>query len=272
MQEGIPRNRGYRFRDINEFNILEDLGAGGFSKVLLVQHKKTKRKYALKCAMRYKKEKDRSKRTYMEIKVLQSLNHPNIIQLKGWFEDTETIYLVLEYVKGKDCHKFFKHMSPTSDQVKSIMKQLIDSLRYCHDKGIVHRDIKLENILIDKKNHVKLIDFGLCGIKETEYDMMKENLGTVRYTAPELIKGEGYNDSVDIWGLGVVFFMLLTGEIPFNGSSKESIFRRITEKNLHYTKFNLERKEVELLKALLEKDPSKRVEIEEILDFPYFQN
>lgn len=259
-----------RFKSIDEFNILDVLGRGGYSVVHLVEHKKTGRKYALKCAARYKKGRDRSERTYTEIKVLQKLKHPNIIRLKGYFEDDETIYLVLEYISGKDCSKFFKRNLPTKMQVKTIIRQLVESVMYIHKQGIVHRDIKLENILIDKNFNIRLTDFGLCAIKETQYDMMHETLGTLRYTAPELIKGEGYNDSVDVWGIGVVLFMLLTGEYPFNGSNKTSIFRRIQEKRIHYSQYKLEKKELHLLKHLLQKDPEKRIEIEEILDEDFF--
>jgi serine/threonine protein kinase len=260
-----------RFKSIDEFNILDVLGRGGYSVVHLVENKKTGRKYALKCAARYKKGKDRSERTYTEIKVLEKLKHPNIISLKGHFEDSETIYLVLEYISGKDCSKFFKHNLPTKLQIKSVMRQLVESIIYIHKQGIVHRDIKLENILIDKHFNIRLTDFGLCAIKETEFDIMHETLGTLRYTAPELIKGDGYNDSVDIWGIGIVFFMLLTGEYPFNGSSKTSIFKRIQEKRIHYSQYNFDKKEINLLKLLLKKDPEERIEIEDILNDPFFQ-
>jgi serine/threonine protein kinase len=110
----------------------------------------------------------------------------------------------------------------------------------------------------------------LCAVKESEFDLLHDTLGTLRYTAPELIKGEGYNESVDIWGLGVIFFMLLTGEFPFNGSSKESIFRRIQEKTLHFSKFGLSKNEISLLKSMLSKDPEDRIEIEDLLQHEYF--
>ena len=259
-----------RFKSIDEFNFIEELGRGGYSYVHLVEHKKSKKKYALKCATRFKKGKDRSDRTYTEIKVLQKLKHKNIIRLKGWFEDRETIYLVLEYVSGKDCAKYFKHKLPTKSQLKHIMRQIMEAVMYLHGKGIVHRDMKLENVLIDSNLDIKITDFGLCGIKENQYDIFTQSLGTPRFTAPELIKGEGYNDSVDIWGIGIIFFMLIIGEYPFNGSTKESIFARIKDKRLHFSKYNLGKDETRLLRALLQKDPEKRIEIEDILDQGFF--
>lgn len=257
------------FKSIEEFNIIEKIGSGGYSVVYLVQHKKTGRKYALKCADRFKKGKDRSERTHMEIKVLEKLKHKNIIRMKGWFEDKTTIYLVLEYIPGKDCSKFFKSTLPSKKEIKYVMRQLVEAINYVHKKNIAHRDIKLENILIDEDFNIKLTDFGLCGVKKNKYDMFDTTLGTVRYTAPELLEGS-YNESVDIWGIGVILFMLLTGSFPFDGSSKAKIFLRIKEKKLHYSKYNLERKDIKLLKALLEKDPADRIEIEDILNDPFF--
>jgi serine/threonine protein kinase len=261
-----------RFKSVDEFNIIEEIGKGGYSVVYLVENKKTGRKYALKCAMRFKKDKDRSQRTYIEIQVLRKLKHPNVIQLKGWFEDDDTIYLVLEYLPGKDCSKFFKHKLPTKLQVINIIRQLVEAIMYIHEKGIIHRDIKLENLLIDDDFNVKLTDFGLCAIKESEYDMLQDSVGTVRYTSPELLRGEGYNESVDIWAIGVILFMLLTGTYPFDGKHKESIFNRIKMKDIHYSKYELEKKEKKILQLLLEKNPDKRIEIEDILDQSFFGN
>jgi serine/threonine protein kinase len=264
------RTKSPRFKSIDEFNIIEEIGKGGYSVVYLVEHKRTKRKYALKCANRFKKDKDRSQRTYIEIEVLKKLKHPNIIRLKGWFEDSETIYLVLEYLSGKDCSKFFKRELPTKTQICYIMKQLVEAVMYIHKKGIIHRDIKLENLLIDENFNIKLTDFGLCAIKEDDFDMLQDSVGTVRYTAPELLKGEGYNDSVDIWAIGIILFMLLTGDYPFDGENRESIFNKIKMKNLHFSKYDLDEKERKLLKLLLAKDPEERIEIEEILENSFF--
>ena len=202
--------------------------------------------------------------------MLRSLNHPNIIKLKGWFEDRDTIYMVLEYIPNKDCARVFKQKLPSKSQLKNIMKQLVNVLEYVHKEGIVHRDIKLENILIDDKMNIKLIDFGLCAIKQYEDEMLEGTVGTVRFSAPELVEGKMYNDGIDLWSLGVVFFMLLTGNYPFDGSKKESIFARIKSKKLHFSKYNLDSKEVHLLRGLLEKDPEKRIEIEDILKEEYF--
>lgn len=260
----------HRFKSIDEFIILEEIGKGGYGVVNLVEHKETQKKYALKSAFKFKKGKNKSKRTYMEIRVLQKLRHPNVVKLHGWFEDSEIIYLVLEYMSGKDLGKFFKGQSPDRRTIKKIAKQLIQSLIYIHKKKVIHRDIKLGNILIDDDFNIKLTDFGLCALKRNEYDMFNSHLGTARFISPEMISGYDYNESCDVWSLGVVLFKLLTGDHPFNGSSKESIFNRIENKSIKWYRYNLERSEVSLLKKLLRKDPDERMELEDVLHHPFF--
>ena len=110
--------------------------------------------------------------------------------------------------------------------------QTVNALKYCHRHGIIHRDMKLENILINDRMNIRLIDFGLCAIRTDENDYFYDEVGTARYTAPEILEGGGYNESVDVWGIGIILFMLLTGKYPFDGSKRKSIFKRIMNKNI----------------------------------------
>lgn len=265
-------NGYYRFNCIDEFEILHELGKGGYSVVYSVRHKDTGKIYALKCAMKYKKGKDRSDRTRMEIEILSELRHRRIIKLKGWFEDKNTIYLVLQYLPERDLSRFFRNQLPTKEQAVKIMRQIISALKYCHRKGIVHRDIKLDNILIDHDYKIKLTDFGLCAVKEDSNQYFYDEVGTARYTAPELLRGDGYDESVDVWGLGVVLFLLLTGKYPFDGSKRRSIFRRIRKKRLNYERYNLSEDAIYLLKRLLCKDPRYRIRLEDVTKTDWFKD
>ncbi len=265
------RNHERQFCSVDEFDILKELGKGGYSVVYLVRHKETGRKYALKCAMKYKKGKDRSKRTRQEIDVLSDLRHRGIIRLKGWFENDENIYLVLQYVSGRDLSKFFRKDLPSRENSSKIILQVVAALKYCHRRGIIHRDMKLENILINRKMRVKLTDFGLCGIQSRDDGYFYDEVGTARYTAPELLEKEGYNESVDVWGIGIILFMLLTGRYPFDGSKRKSIFRRIRNKHVDYSRYNLSKEEVHLLKRLLCKNPRYRIQLEDIPNHQWFK-
>jgi serine/threonine protein kinase len=257
-----------RFHSVDEFDIIGELGKGGYSVVYLVRHKNTGRKYALKCAMKYKKGKDRSDRTLQEIDVLSGLRHRGVIRLRGWFENEDNIYLVLQYVSGRDLSKFFRKDLPSRENAANIILQIVDALKYCHRHNIIHRDLKLENILIDKKLRIRLTDFGLCAIKERESQYFFDEVGTARYTSPELLDGGGYNESVDVWGIGIILFILLTGKYPFDGSKRKSIFRRIRNKHIDYSRYDLSRDEVHLLKRLLCKNPRYRIQLD---DIPYHE-
>ena len=266
------RSANGHFTHISEFEILDTLGRGGYSVVYLVKHKQTNRKYALKCAAKFKKGKDRSNRTRQEIEILSQLDHERIIKLKGWFEDRQNLYLVLEYLSGRDLSKHFRKNLPNKEFIIKIMTQIIEAVKYCHDKGIIHRDIKLDNILIDRDKNIKLTDFGLCIVKEKSSDRFYEEVGTVRYTAPELLNKEGYDESVDIWGIGVILFLLLTGKYPFNGSKRSSIFRRIRRKHIDYERYGLDEDEIYLLKRLLCKTPHYRILLDDIMKTQWFSN
>jgi serine/threonine protein kinase len=264
-------SRVEQFHNIDDFEIINEIGKGGYSVVYLVQHKHSGNKYALKCAMKFNRGKDKSKRIYQEIEVLKELRHRGIIRLKGWFEDEENIYLVLQYISGRDLSKYFKKDLPSKEKTADIIHQIVRSISYCHRRGIVHRDIKLENILIDSKMKIRLTDFGLCAIKNSDGDYFYDEVGTARYTAPELIEGTGYNESVDVWGIGIVLFMLLTGKYPFDGSKRKSIFNRILNKDIDYDMYDLERDEIHLLKRLLCKNPRYRIQLEDITKHPWFK-
>jgi len=250
---------------------MDELGKGGYSVVYLARHKRSGKKYALKCAMKFKKGKDRSDRTRQEIEVLSSINHRGIIKLSGWFENRDNIYLVLQYVSGRDLSKYYRQDLPSKAEAAKIILQVVEALKHCHQNGIIHRDMKLENILIDNRLRIKLTDFGLCAIKDSDDDYFYDELGTARYTSPELLEGDGYNEMVDVWGIGIILFMLLTGKYPFDGSKRKSIFRRIRKKNIDYSKYNLQYEEIHLLKRLLCKNPRYRIKLEDIPNHTWFK-
>lgn len=266
------RHNHGEFCSIDDFEILNELGKGGYSVVYLVKHKSTSKKYALKCAMKFRKGKDRSERTRQEVEVLSKLRHRRIIRLKGWFEDEDNIYLVLQYLSGRDLSKYFRRNLPSKETSIKIMHQIVDAVKYCHRKGIIHRDIKLDNILINKNLDIKLTDFGLCAIRENSREYFYDEVGTARYTAPELLNGDGYDESVDVWAIGIILFLLLTGKYPFDGSKRKSIFRRILKKRIDYDKYDLDENEIHLLKRLLCKNPRYRIQLDDITGAPWFSS
>lgn len=263
------------FNTVDEFRTIKQLGKGGYSTVYLVEHLKTKSQYALKCADKYKNNKNRSHRIYTEIQALEYLDHPNIVRLEGWFEDEEKIYLVLEYKKGKDLNYFFRNYFPCHKDAVIIIRQLIEAVRYCHDMGVIHRDIKMDNLLIDKTLECKLTDFGLCTVRENENEVYYSQVGTVRYTAPEMLNRKGYDESVDVWGVGIVIFVMLSDKFPFEShlkgdKKKDDIFRKIRYEEVEWERFNFDSQTQDLLSKILIKNPNERLTLDEILEHPWF--
>lgn len=163
-----------------------------------------------------------------EIEVLKMCQHPNIIKLLDIFENSDNYFIVIEYMEGKDLFDYIKKRNflLPETRVKHLVCQLITATRYIHDFGIVHRDLKLENIMMsDVTNNAKpkLVDFGLARIISPN-ETANEPFGTLGYVAPEVLKKKPYSFSCDVWSIGCIMHALLTGSLPFDhGSQRETI-------------------------------------------------
>ena len=162
-----------------------------------------------------------------EIEILKLCQHPNVICLLDTFENPDYIYIVMELLQGGDLYEYLnkRNFRVSESRARGIIHPLATALYYLHSYGIVHRDIKLDNVLMVEDtdtSDVKLVDFGLSKmIGPNEFCM--EPFGTFGYAAPEVLQGKPYDKSVDIWGLGVVLFILLVGHAPFEEESEEKL-------------------------------------------------
>jgi len=172
-----------------------------------------------------------------EIDILTSLSHPNIVVLEEVYQDDSHLYLVFEYLKGGDLLDAISRKGKFSekDAAKSLIG-VIDALNYCHNSGVVHRDIKLENLFydnVDSSSIVKVGDFGLAfNDPQSDQPVMTTVCGTLAYTAPEIINQEKYTPAVDAWSIGVVIYFLLSGSSPFKSSlsmTEEDVKHKIKE-------------------------------------------
>jgi serine/threonine protein kinase len=154
-----------------------------------------------------------------EIEAGRRLSQKNIVKFLAHIEDDNFDYLVLEHIDGVNMFTFLNDRSFTplpEPEAKKIFRQLVNGIMYCHSKGIVHRDLKLENIVITKKLHVKIIDFGLCDLIENESSICDGWVGSPDYVAPEiLLRREYTGQKADVWSLGTLLYILLFSEIPF---------------------------------------------------------
>ncbi|XP_010083456.1 PREDICTED: RAC-beta serine/threonine-protein kinase-like, partial [Pterocles gutturalis] len=198
---------------MNDFDYLKLLGKGTFGKVILVREKATGRYYAMKIL---RKEviiaKDEVAHTVTESRVLQNTRHPFLTALKYAFQTNDRLCFVMEYANGGE---LFFHLSRervfTEDRARFYGAEIVSALEYLHSRDVVYRDIKLENLMLDKDGHIKITDFGLCKEGITDGATMKTFCGTPEYLAPEVLEDNDYGRAVDWWGLGVVMYEMMCG-------------------------------------------------------------
>ena len=204
---------------ISHYKILEKLGEGGMGEVFLAEDTKLDRKAALKFLPKeYTRDKEAKERFKREAKAAAALNHPNIITIYEINEFEDQIYIAMEYVDGQTLKEHVTDNKLGIKEIIDIFTQVCEGLLKAHEGGIVHRDIKPQNIIIDKDSRVKILDFGLAKLKGIS-QLTKEpsTIGTIQYMSPEQILGEEVDHRTDIWSLGVVLYEILCGDMPFKG-------------------------------------------------------
>lgn len=205
------------------------LGKGTFGKVYMGQDKKdASHKVAIKVLNKSKMSEEDLKSIMDEVKVLLTLDHPNITKYFETYDDKTYLYLVMEYCPYGEIfdsqESFLKNdKGYTEADAAKILSKCLEALQHCHSMGITHRDIKPENIMYGKDKEIRLVDFGLS--KDSK-EKMSTYAGTPYFMAPEVIKGE-YSHKCDIWSLGCVLYMLIAGKLPFEGYSKPEVFGKI---------------------------------------------
>ena len=247
------------------------LGKGAYGKVNLCLHTLTGRLVAIKSINKSKITKERQKQKIkVETSIMKTLSDSNnIVKIFEKYETKKHICIVMEYICAGDLLTYIKKRSKLTEPVaKFIFKQIVLALQYIHNHNIVHRDIKLDNILIDLDNNIKICDFGVSKIIK-KGDIMVEQCGTPAYIAPEILKNRGYEGfGVDIWSAGVVLYAMLSGTVPFKGNDIKELHKLIIEGKYKTIK-NISKEANHLVKCLLEVDPKNRIKIEDILVHPW---
>ncbi len=248
------------------------IGHGAFGKVNIALHVASGRLVAIKTFnKKHLKKKNAKQKIKNEIEMLSRLRHPFINQILDSFETDTHIFIVMEYICG-DLLGFIRKRGKLSETVsKIIFKQLIEGLKYIHHKKIVHRDIKLDNILIDLTNTIKICDFGVSR-KISGEEIMQEHCGTPAYIAPEIFENQGYSGfQCDIWSAGVTLYYILGGIQPFRANSIKDLEKKVIKGNFEPVE-NVSEEANDLIKLMLKTDPKKRININKILNHPWLVN
>ena len=289
IKKYYQENKKYPSTSLNFYLYGRLIGQGAFGKVNIGLNILAGRVVAIKSFN--KKELDKNgenmKKILYETDLMKKLNHPNITKILEVFEDDDYILISMEYINGGNLFSFVKKRRKLSEKTaKYLFKQIILGIQHIHSHKIVHRDIKLENILIDLNNNIKICDFGIGKILSYNRQLLYDKCGTPMYMAPEILlssKNHGYEGyPVDIWSAGISLYIMLSGTLPFNLNNNESSSIDESSENnieLQYSIINNEPKHIEkisdeardLLNGLLNKNPNKRLTIDQILKHPWMQ-
>ena len=263
-------NSCYPPTDISFYKFGRVIGRGAFGKVNIGLNILTGRIVAIKSFNKSNLSNEKAKKKILyETNLMRGLYHPAVTKILETFETDKYMLIIMEYISGGNLQNFVKKRRKLCEKTAKILfRQLIQGIKYIHSKGIVHRDIKLENILLDLNNIVKICDFGVGKITEKGHKLL-DQCGTPVYMAPEIIQGEGYEGfPVDIWSAGVALYIMLSGNIPFNRDKTHDLQSAII--NLPYKKIDdISDNANDLLKNILEKDPTKRYTPDQILEHPW---
>ena len=258
---------------ISFYRIGRLLGKGAFGKVNLGMHKLTGKYVAIKSIKKsYLDDKESKNRLVQEFTILKNLNHPNICRLYESFENEKHVLIVTELCSGQDLLNYIrKYKKLNEDTAKFIFKALISGLHYCHIRGIIHRDIKLDNLLLTSKGELKICDFGVSRVV-SRGEVMTERCGTPAYMAPEILRDKGYKGfGVDMWSAGVALYAMLYGTVPFKATTIKELHKLILKGKIEL-KDDISEDARDLLRKLLERNSRKRINTFEVLQHSWMQN
>ena len=252
------------------FKLLKEIGKGATSVVYLAEHRRTRLPVAIK---KISKSKFSSPEIFskikQEIELLRMLHHPFIGEMYEFVSTDDFFFIIMEYIEGGSLLDRINKNGPIAESTaKTIFFQLISAIYYIHRFNIVHRDVKVENILFDGARNVRLIDFGLSFLKNDQHNIMHTQCGSINYAAPEMIKGGIYSENVDVWSAGVVLYTMIVGKLPFNDENMQKLMHNIVFSEPEYP-LTMSHPLHDLLEKMLCKDPESRISLREILCHPW---
>ncbi|XP_078516661.1 serine/threonine-protein kinase MARK2 isoform X17 [Lissotriton helveticus] len=250
---------------IGNYRLLKTIGKGNFAKVKLARHVLTNKEVAVKIIDKTQLNSSSLQKLFREVRIMKVLNHPNIVKLFEVIETEKTLYLVMEYASGGEVFDYLvAHGRMKEKEARAKFRQIVSAVQYCHQKLIVHRDLKAENLLLDADMNIKIADFGFSN-EFTFGNKLDTFCGSPPYAAPELFQGKKYDGpEVDVWSLGVILYTLVSGSLPFDGQNLKELRERVL-RGKYRIPFYMSTDCENLLKKFLILNPSKRGTLEQIM-------
>ncbi|XP_039403394.1 serine/threonine-protein kinase MARK2 isoform X8 [Mauremys reevesii] len=250
---------------IGNYRLLKTIGKGNFAKVKLARHVLTGKEVAVKIIDKTQLNSSSLQKLFREVRIMKVLNHPNIVKLFEVIETEKTLYLVMEYASGGEVFDYLvAHGRMKEKEARAKFRQIVSAVQYCHQKFIVHRDLKAENLLLDADMNIKIADFGFSN-EFTFGNKLDTFCGSPPYAAPELFQGKKYDGpEVDVWSLGVILYTLVSGSLPFDGQNLKELRERVL-RGKYRIPFYMSTDCENLLKKFLILNPSKRGTLEQIM-------
>ncbi|XP_075082060.1 CBL-interacting serine/threonine-protein kinase 1-like [Nicotiana tabacum] len=253
---------------VGKYDVGRTLGEGNFGKVKYARHVDSGQPFAIKILEKAPiLDLNFIAQIKREIGSSKLLKHPNVVRLYEVLANKSKIYLVLEYVNGGELFDRIASKGKLKEaQGRKLFQQLIDGVSYCHNKGVFHRDLKLENVLIDIKGNIKITDFGLSALPQQFWEdgLLHTTCGSPNYVAPEILSNKGYDGATsDTWSCGVILYVILTGQLPFDDKNLAILYKKIFKGDVHIPKW-LSLGAKYLIKKILDPNPRTRITMAEI--------
>ncbi|XP_056619945.1 MAP/microtubule affinity-regulating kinase 3 isoform X5 [Triplophysa dalaica] len=250
---------------VGNYRLLKTIGKGNFAKVKLARHILTGREVAIKIIDKTQLNPTSLQKLFREVRIMKILNHPNIVKLFEVIETEKTLYLIMEYASGGEVFDYLvAHGRMKEKEARAKFRQIVSAVQYCHQKRIVHRDLKAENLLLDADMNIKIADFGFSN-EFTLGNKLDTFCGSPPYAAPELFQGKKYDGpEVDVWSLGVILYTLVSGSLPFDGQNLKELRERVL-RGKYRIPFYMSTDCENLLKRFLVLNPVKRGTLEQIM-------